>query len=299
MQRFTLRVNVCEHSMNSESEATVAWKDQDALRAELVPLLQNKRYEDALSLLYRARTVWPNDEELQVSIEQVKGFLVIKYARKLGGLDRVAPPLPPGVMRTPEVMLLSRYVNGYSTFDDLAQVSPLGRLRTLQVLVSLYTASTPPPIDAEPSSGLRLPGELRPTSTTRVSPESDEAPDTARSRSSAPSPSISTQPSNGAHSNTPSHHAPSSDASSGVVTTTSAPAAQSTLPTNNGSLASIFQPPPDDEYKRLYANGTTAFVQRRYAEAVQAFQACVDLRPADQSAAVMLKRSLSELKLLG
>ena len=276
--------------MTSESESTTGWKDQDALRAELVPLLQAKRYEDALSLLYRARSVWPNDEELSVSIEQVKGFLVIKYARKLGGLDRVAPALPAAVVRTPEVMLLSRYINGFSTFDDLAQVSPLGRLRTLQVLVSLYTESTPPPIDAEPSSGLRLPGEQRlpgqqrPASNTRLKAEQEEPPDTARSI------------------------APASNASSGVASTGVSGAASSrsgsqlasgSQSASGSQLASIFQPPPDAEYSRNYASGTTAFVQKRYADAVQAFQTCVDLRPSDQSAAVMLKRSLSELKLLG
>lgn len=284
--------------MTAESPSTTAWKDQDALRAELVPLLQAKRYEDALSLLYRARSVWPNDEELQVSIEQVKGFLVIKYARKLGGLDRVAPPLPGGSVRTPEVMLLSRYINGYSTFDDLAQVSPLGRLRTLQVLVSLYTESTPPPIDAEPSSGLRLPGELRPASNTRLRSEPEEAPDTARSQAVEatssrvpPTSTVETAPSGVSSSSLPSSSLPSSSLSPGSL---------SPGGVNSGAqLASIFQPPPDEEYKRQYANGTTAFVQKRYSDAAQAFQACVDLRPADQSAAVMLKRSLSELKLLG
>jgi hypothetical protein len=256
--------------MTSDSESTSGWKDQEALRAELVPLLQAKRYEDALSLLYRARTMWPHDEELSVSIEQVKGFLIIKYARKLGGLDRVAPPLPASVARTPEVMLLARYINGYSSFDDLAQVSPLGRLRTLQVLVSLYTESTPPPIDAEPSSGLRLPGDQRPASNTRLKSEPEDPPDTARSAAL---------------------HSVSANAgvSRSVSVTQNSPAPE---------LASIFQPPPDAGYQQKYAEGTKAFVQKRYAEAVEAFETCVQLRPSDQSAAVMLKRSLSELKLL-
>lgn len=287
--------------MSAESPSPTAWKDQDALRAELVPLLQAKRYEDALSLLYRARCVWPNDEELQVSTEQVKGFLIIKYARKLGGLDRVAPALPPSAVRTPEVMLLSRYINGYSTFDDLAQVSPLGRLRTLQVLVSLYTESTPPPIDGEPSSGLRLPGELRPASNTRFRSDPDEPPDTARSaavESAASSETFSTNPvsANAGSMNRDVRFVsgPASAASPAIEARASASATSS-----SPQLASIFQPPPDDEFKRHYAAGTTAFVQKRYADAAAAFQTCIDLRPADQSAAVMLKRSLSELKLLG
>lgn len=270
--------------MTSESESTTGWKDQDALRAELVPLLQAKRYEDALSLLYRARAVWPNDDELSVSIEQVKGFLVIKYARKLGGLDRVAPALPAAVVRTPEVMLLSRYINGFSTFDDLAQVSPLGRLRTLQVLVALYTESTPPPIDAEPSSGMRLPGDVRPASNTRLKTEPDEPPDTARSIAPVAG-NVS-----GVASSTVSAVAPPS-----AVSAAAPPSGRVDGP----QLASIFQPPPDAEYTRHYAAGTTAFVQKRYRDAVHAFQTCVELRPSDQSAAVMLKRSLSELKLLG
>lgn len=131
-----------------------------AARVEVVRLVRERRYEEALALLYRARAEAPNDAELGASIAQIKEFLAGAYARKLGGLDRIAPPVPIAAGRSPDPLLVARFVDGRSTFDDICQMSPLGRLRTLQVLISLYEGSpagepvpisTPPPPAVEPA----------------------------------------------------------------------------------------------------------------------------------------------------
>ncbi|HET9959910.1 MAG TPA: hypothetical protein VFQ61_35705 [Polyangiaceae bacterium] len=138
-----------------------------SVRTDVLALLREKRYEDALALLYRARSEAPADRELQKSIDQIKEFLVGAYAKRLGGLDRVATPIPSSAVRSPDVVLLSRYVDGTSTFGDIAQMCPLGQLRTLQVLVGLYSMSSPPQLAGlsgrrepePPLSGLRTPPE--------------------------------------------------------------------------------------------------------------------------------------------
>src|SRR5688572_17146896 len=117
-----------------------------AVRADVVALLREKRYEEALAALYRARSESPGDPELQRSIDQLKEFLVGAYAKRLGGLDQIAKPIPLSAVRSPDAVLLARYIDGTSTFGDLAQMCPLGQLRTLQVLIGLYSGTEPPRI---------------------------------------------------------------------------------------------------------------------------------------------------------
>src|SRR6186713_2790072 len=116
------------------------------VRADVLVLLREKRYEEALARLYQARAENPDSVELQKSLDQVKEFLLGAYAKRLGGLDQVPVPVPPTSGRSPDVILLSRYIDGISSYGDIAEMCPLGRLRTLQVLVELYapgTAATP------------------------------------------------------------------------------------------------------------------------------------------------------------
>jgi hypothetical protein len=126
------------------------------VREDVVWLVRAKRYEEALEVLYRARTDSPGDRELASSIVQIKEFLIGSYAKRLGGLDRVAGPIPMSAVRSPDAMLLARYIDGTSTFGDVAQMSPLGQLRTLKVLVGLYSGdaapASQPPQGAEPSA---------------------------------------------------------------------------------------------------------------------------------------------------
>jgi tetratricopeptide (TPR) repeat protein len=238
-----------------------------ALRADVVALLREKRYEETLAALYRARSESPNDLELQKSIEQLKEFLVGTYAKRLGGLDRVATTIPISAVRTPDAVLLARYIDGTSTYGDLAQICPLGQLRTLQVLIGLYCGSEPPRIYGiesarvygvetprahhdPPTSGLRGPdGPVEPFAVEVATRERDDAdrgpPDTARSASVA-------------------------------------------------AAARAFEDENDRQYKELFALGTAAFVQRRFTDSAELFESCLQLRPDDRAATVMLRRSLDD-----
>jgi tetratricopeptide (TPR) repeat protein len=231
-----------------------AYASAELVRADVLVLLREKRYEDALALLYRARSEAPDSAELQKSIEQVKEFLIGAYAKRLGGLDRVAMPIAPAAGRSPDVVLLSRYIDGTSTYGDLAQMCPLGRLRTLQVLADLYPRQGSPPTPRAvsepdvPHSGPRpLPAEGI-TGHAEISAfgerHEERPPDTARSPSSlpvAPAPAIETA--------------------------------------------------DDRDYREAFARGTAAYIQRRFGDAMAAFEACLSLRPQDGAAEVMLRRS--------
>jgi tetratricopeptide (TPR) repeat protein len=219
------------------------------VRADVLVLMREKRYEEALALLYRARAEAPGNVELQKSIEQIKEFLIGAYAKRLGGLDRVAKPVAPTSGRSPDMVLISRYVDGAATFGDIAQICPLGQLRTLQVLVGMYPReSTPSPDPGPPHSGLRAPSRPPESVAVILPAESREepAPETARSASfnAAPAPETSEA----------------------------------------------------REYKEAFALGTAAFIQRRFEDAIAAFEACARLRPGDSAATVMLRRSLRDLE---
>jgi hypothetical protein len=227
----------------------------ESLRVDILALLREKRYEEALAALYRARSEAPSDPQLQKSIDQIKEFLIGTYAKRLGGLDLIAKPIPASAMQSPDKVLLARYIDGRSTFDDVAQMCPLGKLRTLQVLVGIYAGQEPPRIDdaAEsvrreanaPTSGVRVPDGR-----TALAPDPHDddlrPPDTARSAA--------------------------------VAQVTRALESEETR-----------------RYNEMFALGTAAYVQQRYADAAEAFEACSRLRPGEKGADVMLRRSLREL----
>lgn len=223
------------------------------VRADVLVLLREKRYEEALARLYQARAENPDSVELQKSLEQVKEFLIGAYAKRLGGLDQVPVPVPATSGRSPDVILLSRYIDGTSSYGDIAEMCPLGRLRTLQVLVELYAPQgAAPGASATPHSERRPveAGATRPEPLTLIGPSTLEepAPDTARSASSMP------------------------------------PAEP--------------EAPNAQPYREAFARGTAAFIQRRFADAVDAFQECAALRPGDAGAEVMLRRARRDLESL-
>jgi hypothetical protein len=208
------------------------------VRSDVLVLLRQKRYEEALARLYQARTETPGSTELQKGIDQVKEFLVGSYAKRLGGLDQIAQPVEPASGRSPDMVLLSRYIDGVTTYGDLAAICPLGRLRTLQVLTEIYAKAVEPPAPEPPASDARLVGEPV------------DAPETARSPTSIP------------------------------------PAAS---------------PPVDDSpearaYRAAFGRGTAAFIQGRFADAIEAFETCATLRPGDGAANVMLRRARRDLE---
>jgi hypothetical protein len=220
------------------------------VRSDVLVLLREKRYEEALARLYQARAETPDSVELQKGIDQVKEFLTGAYAKRLGGLDQVAKAIAPTAGRSPDMVLLCRYIDGATTYADLSAICPLGRLRTLQVLVEMY-APKPSPADAAAQSGSR-PLDSLPSPTMRVELiERDEpVPETARSGSTAPPP----------------------------------------------ASAPVDDSPEAREYRAAFGRGTAAFIQHRFADAVEAFDECARLRPGDKAADVMLRRARRDLE---
>jgi len=173
-------------AMSSERDASAA-----LVRADVLVLLRERRYEEALAMLYRARAESPDSAELQKSIDQIKEFLIGAYAKRLGGLDQIAQQMPVSGARSPDVVLVSRYINGGSTFGDIAQMCPLGQLRTLQVLVGMYRKPDAPPLSAEieqTRSGMHTiaPRVDEPPPVSVKLLADDDAPETARSTGSPP-----------------------------------------------------------------------------------------------------------------
>lgn len=229
------------------------------VRADVLVLLREKRYEEALAVLYRARADQPDNSELQKSIDQIKEFLIGAYAKRLGGLDQVAKPIPVTASRSPDVVLLSRYIDGTSTFGDIAQMSPLGALRTLQIMVGLYPKRESQ--TGEPKSA-RQPILLE------AAPVSIEAPASAEIIEK-----------------------------SGM---TEVQGPYEPAPPESVQRPSYVPPRPVEteearQYREMFEAGTAAFIQRRYREAVEAFEACDRMRPGDKAAGVMLRRSLHDL----
>ncbi len=221
------------------------------VRADVLVLLREKRYEEALARLYQARSEAPDSVELQKGIDRVKEFLIGAYAKRLGGLDQIPQPITPQAGRSPDVVLLSRYIDGATTYGDIAEMCPLGRLRTLQVLIELYGS---PALASPPAPASRPVPPL--SESRRLDQESLNAeepmPETARSGSSAPPPPP--------------------------------------------------PPPPAEEapevrlYREAFSRGTAAFIQERFADAVEAFETCARLRPGDGPAEVMLRRARRDLE---
>ncbi len=230
------------------------------VRADVLVLLREKRYEEALAMLYRARADQPDNVELHKSIEQIKEFLIGAYAKRLGGLDQIAKPIPLSASRSPDVVLLSRYIDGSSTFGDIAQMSPLGQLRTLQILVGLYPkreSQTGEPKSARGPVLLEAPPEL-----IEASPRAEIIEKSGmievREPVDVPPPESVQRPSS-----VPARPVETEEAR---------------------------------QYREMFEAGTAAFIQRRYREAVDAFEACDRMRPGDQAAGVMLRRSLRDLE---
>lgn len=224
------------------------------VRSDVLVLLREKRYEEALARLYQARAETPDSVELQKGIDQVKEFLTGAYAKRLGGLDQIAKPIAPAAGRSPDMVLLCRYIDGATTYADLSAICPLGRLRTLQVLVDMYAPKSlgPSASEAAAQSGSRpLDAVASPAMRVELIEREEAVPETARSGSSAPPPPAS---------------------------------------------APVDDSPEAREYRAAFGRGTAAFIQHRFADAVEAFEACARLRPGDTAADVMLRRARRDLE---
>src|SRR5687767_9619437 len=99
-----------------------------AKRAELEQLLQERRYEEAVELLHRARWQAPDAPELSRGIQHVKQRLLRRYQNRIGSLDQV--PRQTGVQfpwseDAADAQALLALADGISTFGDIVHESRL------------------------------------------------------------------------------------------------------------------------------------------------------------------------------
>jgi len=99
---------------------------------EVVALVQDRRYEEALDALREVHGSRPGDVAVARSIRHLKRHLEGIYRRELegGALRMCAPP------RDAEQEVVARWVDGVATLEDVLDVSPLGRFRTLRTLAT-------------------------------------------------------------------------------------------------------------------------------------------------------------------
>jgi len=124
-------------------------------RAELVQLLADRRYEDALELLRAARQKAPEVPEISRGIQLLKQRLLRRYLHQLGDLDRVPAVILDDASLDAldlgdEERELLRLVDGVSSFGDLVLESRFGRFATYRMLTALLSkgvisASDEPP----------------------------------------------------------------------------------------------------------------------------------------------------------
>jgi hypothetical protein len=113
-----------------------------AVRVELEQLLAERRYEEALQLLYAARRATPDAAEISRGIQLIKQRLIKRYLHQIGNLDQVpraAEGLDTGTLHDEEVELV-RLADGISSFGDIAHESRLGRFETYKRLAALIAS---------------------------------------------------------------------------------------------------------------------------------------------------------------
>jgi TolA-binding protein len=127
-------------------------------RTYLTQLLKERRYEEALDIVLKARLQNPNDPAVSRSVRLLKDRLTLKYSERVGSLDRIPEcRLSDDVIETMTFTFEERgvlaLVDGIATFGDIVDASPQGQFATYRALSLLLDrevilareASTPIP----------------------------------------------------------------------------------------------------------------------------------------------------------
>jgi tetratricopeptide (TPR) repeat protein len=111
-------------------------------RAALTRLLEEKRFEEALDLLYAQREASPDDAAVSRGIRAIKEHLILRYGRALGSLDRVPmrERAGEGAALPAEQQHVLRLIDGLASFGDVIHASQLGRFETYRLLCSMLEA---------------------------------------------------------------------------------------------------------------------------------------------------------------
>lgn len=116
----------------------------DLDRALLTQLLKERRYEEALEIVLKARQQSPNDRALSRSVRLLKDRLTLQYAERVGSLDRVPEcPLSDDAIDAMSLSFEERgvlaLVDGIATFGDIVDASPHGKFATYRALSSFLS----------------------------------------------------------------------------------------------------------------------------------------------------------------
>ncbi|MDW8246407.1 MAG: hypothetical protein RMJ84_07510 [Sandaracinaceae bacterium] len=106
-------------------------------REEVLRLVEERNIQGALARLYEERRRDPTNQEIKASIQHLKEYQFHLLVLGIGGMDRVLDPsqlLPP---RNFEEATVAKLVDGESTVEDIVLVSPLGKNRTIEILLRL------------------------------------------------------------------------------------------------------------------------------------------------------------------
>lgn len=110
---------------------------------EIVHLVRDRRYEEALARLQLLATEHPHDRSIHASIRAISDRLVAVYAGALGGMDAIlAPGRATGVTSSERAVV--DLVDGVRTVGDVTRSAPLGRLETLRILARVFPAARGP-----------------------------------------------------------------------------------------------------------------------------------------------------------
>ncbi|HYV47435.1 MAG TPA: hypothetical protein VFA20_21395 [Myxococcaceae bacterium] len=110
-------------------------------RNKLTRLLKERRYEEALDMLLRARQQAPDDPTISRSVRLLKDKLTLKYAEAVGSLDIVVRcTIPDAALSSLSLSFEERgvlaLVDGIATFGDVVDASPHGRFATYRALAT-------------------------------------------------------------------------------------------------------------------------------------------------------------------
>lgn len=116
--------------------------------------VKRREFDQALRMLYEARREHPNDASISRSIQHIKSRLERELITQLVDLDRVPTKAQITVPADNlEAEIVARLVDGIATLGDVVETSPLGRLRTLRLLVEMLSGSLVRPVEPEPPRG--------------------------------------------------------------------------------------------------------------------------------------------------
>jgi len=160
-------------------------------RSRLTRLLKERRYEDALEMLLKARSQSPDDPTISRSVRLLKDKLTIKYSEAVGSLDHVAQcTIPDAALSSLTLSFEERgvlaLVDGIATFGDIVDASPHGKFATYRALATFLekgilarsgkdTTQIPTSVVAHRTSRPKLSPVARPQTTPTPAPPRAQA----------------------------------------------------------------------------------------------------------------------------